>query len=176
MVLATQNPIEQEGTYPLPEAQLDRFMFKLRVSYPTRAEEREIMDRVDLLHTTKVDAVASKEEILSAREVVNEVYVDEKAKNYIVDLVQATRHPEAFGLELQNLIEYGASPRATIYLQQAARALAFLQGEGNVFPNDVKQIAMDVLRHRVIVTYEAEAENVTSEVIIRRILDTVPVP
>ena len=176
MVLATQNPIEQEGTYPLPEAQVDRFMFKLRVSYPTRAEEREIMDRVDLLHTTKVDAVASKEEILSAREVVNEVYVDEKAKNYIVDLVQATRHPEAFGLELQNLIEYGASPRATIYLQQAARALAFLQGEGNVFPNDVKQIAMDVLRHRVIVTYEAEAENVTSEDIIRRILDTVPVP
>lgn len=176
MVLATQNPIDQEGTYPLPEAQVDRFMFKLRVSYPTRAEEREIMDRVDLLHTTKVDAVASKEEILSAREVVNEVYVDEKAKNYIVDLVQATRHPEAFGLELQNLIEYGASPRATIYLQQAARALAFLQGEGNVFPNDVKQIAMDVLRHRVIVTYEAEAENVTSEDIIRRILDTVPVP
>ncbi|MDK1020217.1 MAG: MoxR family ATPase [Candidatus Hydrogenedentes bacterium] len=176
MVLATQNPIEQEGTYPLPEAQVDRFMLKLRVSYPTRAEEREIMDRVDLLHATEVRVVASKEEILTAREVVNEVYVDEKAKNYIVDLVRATRHPEAFGLELQNLIEYGASPRATIYLQQAARALAFLQGEGNVFPNDVKQIAMDVLRHRVIVTYEAEAENVTSEDIIRRILDTVPVP
>ncbi len=176
MVLATQNPIEQEGTYPLPEAQLDRFMLKLRVSYPTRAEEREIMDRVDLLHATEVRAVASKEEILSAREVVNGVYVDDKAKDYIVDLVQATRHPEAFGLELQNLIEYGASPRATMYLQQAARALAFLQGEGNVFPNDVKQIAMDVLRHRVIVTYEAEAENVTSEDIIRRILDTVPVP
>ena len=176
MVLATQNPIEQEGTYPLPEAQVDRFMLKLRVSYPTRAEEREIMDRVDLLHATEVRVVASKEEILTAREVVHEVYVDEKAKNYIVDLVRATRHPEAFGLELQNLIEYGASPRATIYLQQAARALAFLQGEGNVFPNDVKQIAMDVLRHRVIVTYEAEAENVTSEDIIRRILDTVPVP
>ncbi len=176
MVLATQNPIEQEGTYPLPEAQLDRFMLKLRVSYPTRAEEREIMDRVDLLHDTETNPVASKEEILSAREVVNEVYVDEKAKNYIVDIVQATRHPEAFGLELQNLIEYGSSPRATMYLQQAARALAFLQGEGNVFPNDIKQIAMDVLRHRVIVTYEAEAENVASEDIIRRILDTVPVP
>ncbi len=176
MVLATQNPIEQEGTYPLPEAQVDRFMLKLRVSYPTRAEEREIMDRVDLLHAVEVRAVVSKEEILSAREVVNEVYVDDKAKNYIVDLVQATRHPEAFGLELQNLIEYGASPRATMYLQQAARALAFLQGEGNVFPNDVKQVAMDVLRHRVIVTYEAEAENITSEDIIRRILDTVPVP
>ena len=176
MVLATQNPIEQEGTYPLPEAQLDRFMLKLRVSYPTRAEEREIMDRVDLLHPTQINVVASKEEILSAREVVNEVYVDEKAKNYIVDIVQATRHPEAFGLDLQNLIEYGASPRATMYLQQTARALAFLQGEGNVFPNDIKQIAMDVLRHRVIVTYEAEAENVASEDIIRRILDTVPVP
>jgi len=176
MVLATQNPIEQEGTYPLPEAQVDRFMFKLRISYPTRAEEREIMDRVDLLHKVEVKPAASKEEILSAREVVNEVYVDDKAKNYIVDIVQATRHPEAFGLDLKNLIEYGASPRATIYLQQAARALAFLQGEGNVFPNDVKQIAMDVLRHRIIVTYEAEAENVTSEDIVRRILDTVPVP
>ena len=176
MVLATQNPIEQEGTYPLPEAQLDRYMLKLRVSYPTRAEEREIMDRVDLLHTPKINVAASKEEILSAQEIVNEVYVDDKAKNYIVDIVQATRHPEAFGLDLQNLIEYGASPRATMYLQQAARALAFLQGEGNVFPNDIKQIAMDVLRHRVIVTYEAEAENVSSEDIIRRILDTVPVP
>lgn len=176
MVLATQNPIEQEGTYPLPEAQLDRFMFKLKVTYPTRSEEREIMDRVDLLHTTVVNPVVSREEILAAREVVNQIYVDDKAKNYIVDIVQATRHPEAFGLELQNLIEYGASPRATMYLQQAARALAFLQGEGNVFPNDVKQIAMDVLRHRIIVTYEAEAEDVTSEDIIRRILDTVPVP
>jgi len=176
MVLATQNPIEQEGTYPLPEAQVDRFMLKLKVSYPTRAEEREIMDRVDLLHDSHVEPVASKEEIISAREIVNQVYVDDKAKNYIVDIVQATRHPEAFGLDLKNLIEYGASPRATMYLQQTARALAFLQGEGNVFPNDVKQVAMDVLRHRVIVTYEAEAENVTSEDVIRRILDTVPVP
>ena len=176
MVLATQNPIDQEGTYPLPEAQVDRFMFKLRVSYPTRAEEREIMDRVDMLHETKIDAVVTKEEILNAREVVNEIYVDDKAKNYIVDIVRATRHPEAFGLKLEHLIEYGASPRATMYLQQAARALAFLQGEGNVFPNDIKQIAMDVLRHRVIVTYEAEAENVASEDIIRRILDAVPVP
>jgi MoxR-like ATPase len=140
MVLATQNPIEQEGTYPLPEAQVDRFMFKLKVSYPTRAEEREMMDRVDMLHEPKVNTVVSKEEIV------------------------------------KNLIEFGASPRATIYLQQAARALAFLQGEGNVFPNDVKQVAMDILRHRVIVTYEAEAENVASEDVIRKILDTVPVP
>ncbi|MCH7959836.1 MAG: MoxR family ATPase [Candidatus Hydrogenedentes bacterium] len=176
MVLATQNPIEQEGTYPLPEAQLDRFMLKLKVVYPSRAEEREIMDRVDLLHETKVKPVVTKAEILSAQEVVNQIYVDDKAKNYIVDVIQATRHPEAFGLDCKSLIEYGASPRATIYLQQAARALAFLQGEGNVFPNDVKQVAMDVLRHRVIVTYEAEAENVTSEDIVRRILDTVPVP
>jgi MoxR-like ATPase len=176
MVLATQNPIEQEGTYPLPEAQVDRFMFKLKVSYPTRAEEREMMDRVDLLHDPQVKPVVSREEILRAREIVNQIYVDDKAKNYIVDIVQATRHPEAFGLDMKNLIEYGASPRATIYLQQAARALAFLQGEGNVFPNDVKQVAMDILRHRVVITYEAEAENITSEDVVRRILDTVPVP
>ena len=176
MVLATQNPIEQEGTYPLPEAQMDRFMFKLRVNYPSRAEEREIMDRVDILHETKTRTAVSKQEILAAREVVNQVYVDDKAKNYIVDIVQATRYPEKFGLNFKNLIEYGASPRATVFLQQAARAQAFLQGEGNVFPNDVKQVAMDILRHRIIVTYEAEAENITSEDIIRKILDAVPVP
>ncbi len=176
MVLATQNPIEQEGTYPLPEAQVDRFMLKLKVNYPSKVEEREIMDRVDMLHQPEVRSVVTKQEILDAREVVNQIYVDEKAKNYIVDIVQATRHPDAFGMDIGHLIEYGASPRATIYLQQAARALAFLQGEGNVFPNDVKQVAMDLLRHRVIVTYEAEAENMTSEDIIRKILDTVPVP
>ena len=176
MVLATQNPIEQEGTYPLPEAQVDRFMLKLRVNYPTRDEEREIMDRVNLLHEVQPRPVVTKQEILDAREVVNAIYVDNKAKNYIVDLVQATRNPSAFGLNMKHLIEYGASPRATIYLQQAAKAQAFMQGEGNVFPNDVKQVAMDVLRHRVIVTYEAEAENMTSEDIIRKILDTVPVP
>ncbi|MDX9973831.1 MAG: MoxR family ATPase [FCB group bacterium] len=176
LVLATQNPIEHEGTYNLPEAQVDRFMFKLKVTYPTRGEEREIMDRVDVLHDVRVRAVVTREEILRAREVVNQIYVDEKAKNYIVDIVQATRHPDVFGLKMSHLIEYGASPRATIYLQQAARALAFLQGEGNVFPNDVKQVAMDVLRHRVIVTYEAEAENLSSEDVVRRILDTVPVP
>jgi MoxR-like ATPase len=176
LVMATQNPIEQEGTYPLPEAQVDRFMLKLKVNYPTRDEERQIMDRVNVLHETQVETVATREEILKAREIVNQIYVDDKAKNYIVDIVQATRNPEAFGLNIRPLIEYGASPRATIFLQQAARALAFLQGEGNVFPNDVKQVAMDVLRHRIIVTYEAEAENMTSEDIIRKILDTVPVP
>jgi MoxR-like ATPase len=176
MVMATQNPIEQEGTYPLPEAQVDRFMLKLKVAYPSRSEEREIMDRVNILHETEVRPVVTKEDITRAREVVNQIYVDDKAKNYIVDIVQATRYPETFGLNMKDLIEYGASPRATIYLQQAARALAFLQGEGNVFPNDVKQVAMDILRHRVIVTYEAEAENLSSEDIIRKILETVPVP
>ena len=176
MVLATQNPIEQEGTYPLPEAQVDRFMLKLRVNYPSRAEERQIMDRVDLLHEKTVPAVVTKEQIINARELVNQIYVDDKVKNYIVDIVYATRRPDTFGLDISHLIEYGASPRASIYLQQAARALAFLQGEGNVFPNDVKQIATDILRHRVIVTYEAEAENQSSEDIIRRILETVPVP
>ncbi len=176
MVLATQNPIEQEGTYPLPEAQVDRFMLKLKVTYPTKVEEREIMDRVNVLHETAVSKVITRQDILRARDVVNQIYVDDKAKNYIVDIVQATRNPEAFGLNIKHLIEYGASPRATIYLQQAARALAFLQGEGNVFPNDVKQVAMDILRHRVIVTYEAEAENMTSEDVIRKILETVPVP
>lgn len=176
MVLATQNPIEQEGTYPLPEAQVDRFMLKLKITYPSRMEEREIMDRVDVLHKKAVSSVVTKQEILDAREVVNQIYVDDKAKNYIVDIVHATRYPDTFGLKLNHLIEYGASPRATIYLQQGARALAFLQGEGNVFPNDVKQVAMDILRHRVKVSYEAEAENMTSEDIIRKILDAVPVP
>lgn len=176
MVLATQNPIEQEGTYPLPEAQTDRFMLKLKITYPTKAEEREIMDRVDMLKPPRVSRVVTRAEIMEARQVVNSIYVDDKAKNYIVDIVHATRNPEAFGLKMNHLIEYGASPRATIYLQQAARAMAFLQGEGNVFPNDVKQVAMDVLRHRVKETYEAEAENTTSEDIIRKILETVPVP
>jgi MoxR-like ATPase len=176
MVLATQNPIEQEGTYPLPEAQMDRFMFKLKVGYPSRSEEREIMDRVDVLHTTVLESAVTREEILEAREIVNQIYVDDKAKDYIVDIVQATRNPEQFGLDIGHLIEYGASPRATIYLQQASRALAFMQGEGNVFPNDVKQVAMDILRHRVMTSYEAEAEEITSEDVIRKILDTVPVP
>ncbi len=176
MVLATQNPIEQEGTYPLPEAQMDRFMLKLKVGYPSRAEEREIMDRVDLLHPQSLTPVITPAQVMEAREIVNRIYVDAKAKNYIVDIVWATREPEAFGLQIRHLIEYGASPRATIYLQQAARAMAFLQGEGNVFPNDVKQVAMDVLRHRIKPTYEAEAENITAEDIIRKILDTVPVP
>lgn len=176
MVLATQNPLEHEGTYPLPEAQIDRFMLKVRITYPSREEERTIMDRVDLLSRRKVAAVVTRQEILDARALVNEIYVDAKVKDYIVDLVHATRQPEAFGLKMSHLIEYGASPRATLFLQQGARALAFLQGEGNVFPHDVKQIAMDVLRHRVKESYEAEAENITPELLIKKILETVPVP
>jgi MoxR-like ATPase len=176
MVLATQNPLEHEGTYPLPEAQIDRFMLKVKISYPTREEERHIMDRVDLLNRRRVEPVVTRHEVLEARAVVNEIYVDPKAKEYIVDIVQATRQPEAFGLKMSHLIEYGASPRATLYLQQGARALAFLQGEGNVYPHDVKQIAMDVLRHRVRESYEAEAENITPEQLIKKILETVPVP
>jgi len=176
MVLATQNPLEHEGTYPLPEAQVDRFMLKVKITYPTKDEERAIMDRVDILHRRPVDAVVTRAEVLEAREVVNDIYVDPKAKDYIVDIVHATRKPEAFGLPIGHLIEYGASPRATLYLQQGARAMAFLQGEGNVYPHDIKQIAMDVLRHRVKESYEAEAEGLAPEHIIKQILETVPVP
>ena len=176
MVLATQNPLEHEGTYPLPEAQVDRFMLKVKITYPSREEERTIMDRVDLLSRRKVEAVVTRQELLDTRALVNEIYVDTKVKDYIVDIVHATRQPEAFGLKMTHLIEYGASPRATLFLQQGARALAFLQGEGNVFPHDVKQIAMDVLRHRVKESYEAEAENITPELLIKKILETVPVP
>jgi MoxR-like ATPase len=176
MVLATQNPLEHEGTYPLPEAQVDRFMLKVKISYPSREEERAIMDRVDLLHQRAVEAVVTRQEVLEAREVVNDIYIDPKAKDYIVDIVHATRKPELYGLQIGHLIEYGASPRATLFLQQGARAMAFLQGEGNVYPHDVKQIAMDVLRHRVKESYEAEAENVTPEHIIKQILETIPVP
>ena len=176
MVLATQNPIEQEGTYPLPEAQVDRFMLKLRVSYPTKVEEKAILDRIDLLHAPEVSPILTKENVLEMREVVNQIYVDEKIKNYIVDIVYATRYPDAYGLNISHLIEYGASPRASLYLQQTARAVAFLQGEGNVFPHDVKTMAPDVLRHRIKVSYEAEAENITSDDIVRKILDNIPVP
>ncbi|MGC8739106.1 MAG: AAA family ATPase [Candidatus Hydrogenedens sp.] len=176
MVLATQNPIEQEGTYPLPEAQVDRFMLKLKVTYPNRNEEKTILERIDLLHQPSVSTILSKQQVLEMREVVNQIYVDEKIKNYIVDIVQTTRNPDLFGLKINHLIEYGASPRASLYLQQTARAWAFLQGEGNVFPHDIKTMAPDVLRHRIKVSYEAEAENITSEDIIQKILDHVPVP
>ena len=177
LVLATQNPLEQEGTYPLPEAQIDRFMMKVLVGYPNRAEERAILDAMatsDALPSVR--PVVTAQQILNARHVVNTLYVDDKIRNYIVDLVLATRPPIAKSLNLEGFIQTGASPRATINLTLAARAIAFLNGRHYVTPQDVKTIALDVLRHRVSVTYEAEAENVTSEDVIHKILDALPVP
>jgi len=178
MVLATQNPIEQEGTYPLPEAQVDRFMLKVKVGYPSRDEEKEILRRVAHLDGMPgVDPVIEPAEILKARRAVDSVYMDEKIENYIVDLVFASRQPEDFGLsELEPLIQYGGSPRASIYLALAAKAHAFLRHRGYVTPDDVRAIGMDVLRHRIIVSYEAEAEEITSEDVIKRIFAGVEVP
>ncbi len=177
LVLATQNPIEQEGTYPLPEAQLDRFMLKLNITYPSREEERQILDRMSRIgNKIEVNAVIRPEDILKAREIVDSIYIDDKIKDYIVNLVFATREPAAYKLPIEDYIEYGASPRATIYLTLGAKAYAFLQGRGYVTPQDVKSIGMDVLRHRVFVTYEAEAEEITSENLIQKIFDEIPVP
>lgn len=177
MVLATQNPIEQEGTYPLPEAQLDRFMLKLKIDYPNKQEERQILDRMAVTDKKfDIKPVISPAQIAEVRAVVDEIYIDEKIKDYIVDVVTATREPDKYGLKLANLINYGASPRATIYLAIAARAHAFTQQRGYVTPQDVKSIGMDVLRHRVIVSYEAEAEDKTSESVIQTIFDNIEVP
>jgi len=177
LVLATQNPIEQEGTYQLPEAQLDRFMFKLNIGYPEKTEERTILD---LMATSApdlhVDAVIEPNQIIASRDLVNQIYIDDRVKDYIVDVVWATREPASYNLALEGLIRYGASPRATIYLALGARAHAFLNGRGYVTPQDVKSIGPDVLRHRIIVSYEAEAEAVTSETIIERIFAGLPVP
>jgi MoxR-like ATPase len=177
LVLATQNPIEQEGTYPLPEAQVDRFMLKLRIGYPTREEERQILDRMALTRAEPTaKPVVTPDEIMAARELVDAIYVDDKIKDYVVSLVFATREPAAAGLDLGPLVQYGASPRATLALTLAAKANAFLNGRGYVTPQDVKTIGPDVLRHRVIVTYEAEAEEIDSDEIVRRVFDGVPVP
>ena len=177
LVLATQNPIEQEGTYPLPEAQVDRFMLKLKVTYPARADERRILDAMAVTAPAfEVRPAADPEAVRRARALVDRIYVDEKIKEYILDIVFATRDPEAFRLDLKPLIRYGASPRATIYLTLAARAHALLCGRGYVTPQDVKTLAPDVLRHRVIVSYEAEAEEITSDRLIERILSELPVP
>ena len=177
LVLATQNPIEQEGTYPLPEAQVDRFMLKLRVTYPSRDEEKEIVRRMAGGAAIPVDAVAKPQDILAARAEIAGLHVEERVMDYLVDLVVATRDPKAAGLaDLAPLIEYGASPRATIALAQAARAHAFLRGRAFVTPDDVKAIAPDVLRHRVVLTFEAEAEEVSSDELVRRFLDRVPTP
>jgi MoxR-like ATPase len=177
LVLATQNPIEQEGTYPLPEAQVDRFMLKLIVDYPSREEERIILDRMALTRRAlSVQPVLDPAQILEARRLIDEIYIDDKIKDYIVALVHATRRPAEYRLPIANWIDYGASPRATIFLALGARATAFLNGRGYVTPQDVKEIAPDVLRHRVIISYEAEAEEKTSEDVVRQILDHVPVP
>ena len=178
LVLATQNPIEQEGTYPLPEAQVDRFMLKLITTYPRKEEELEILNRMTTGEPAEVEQVVSLEDIVRAKSIINQVYMDEKIKQYIVDLVFATRKPEDYGelADIRDLVEYGASPRATIYLATAARAHAFLRRRGYVTPEDVKSIGMDVLRHRVIVTYEAEAEDMTSEQILKRVFDCVEIP
>ena len=177
LVLATQNPIEQEGTYPLPEAQVDRFMLKLRVGYPTRDEEKEIMRRMASGEPIPIDHVASPEAVMAARARIADLYMDERIMDYIVDIVHATREPAAAGLDdLAPLIEFGASPRATIALAQASRANAFLRGRAFVTPDDVKAIAPDVLRHRVLTTYEAEAEEVTSDDIVTKVLAKIESP
>jgi MoxR-like ATPase len=177
LVLATQNPLEQEGTYQLPEAQLDRFMLKLNVDYPTKIEERQILD---LMGTSapdfSVQGVANPEMIVRSRDVVNRIFIDDRVKDYIVDLIWATRRPADYQLGMDGLIRYGASPRATIYLTLAARAHAFLEGRGYVTPHDVKSVGPDVLRHRIIVSYEAEAEEVTSDTIVQRVFAGLPVP
>ncbi len=177
IVLATQNPVEQEGTYPLPEAQVDRFMLKVKVGYPTRDEEKEILNRMAGDSVPKAQKVVTPEQIAQARAVLHRIYVDEKVKDYILNIVFATREPAKFGLkDIEDYIQYGASPRATIALTQAARAHAFLRHRGFVTPEDVKAIGLDVLRHRVSITYEAEAEELTPERIIQRVFERVEVP
>ena len=177
MVLATQNPIEQEGTYPLPEAQVDRFMLKLEVTYPTKAEEQQVLRRMAKSNKNlEVNRVVTPEDIVRLRELTDDIYMDEKIEEYILNLVEATREPEKHGLDIRPYLRYGASPRATIFLTMAARAHAFINGRGYVTPQDVKSIGMDVLRHRVILTYEAEADEKTPEDIVKQILDTVDVP
>ena len=177
LVMATQNPIEQEGTYPLPEAQVDRFMLKVVIDYPPREDELQILRRMTKSDLPTAQSVASPETILKARGIINDIYVDEKIENYIVDTVMATRKPAEFGLkDMENLIEYGASPRASIYLTMGAKAFAFLRGRGYVTPEDVRAIGMEVLRHRIIPSYEAEAESITTETIVTKIFETVEMP
>ena len=176
LVMATQNPIEQEGTYPLPEAQVDRFMFKLVIDYPQKSEEREIMKRVGFETPIDIQQMVTPEQIEDMVRLIREIYMDEKLKDYIVDLVFATRKPEEYKIDIKDYIQFGASPRATIYLSLAARAYAFLQGRAYVTPQDIKTIAPDVLRHRIILTYEAEAEDISTEQIIGHVFDHVEVP
>jgi MoxR-like ATPase len=176
LVLATQNPIEQEGTYPLPEAQSDRFMLKVRIGYPERAEEKLILQRAGLTDLPKLEPRASRDDVLAARGALNTIYVDEKIQDYVLDLVTATRRPRDFGLALEGYVSFGASPRATLFLVRGAQALALIAGRAYVLPEDVKGIAPDVLRHRIHVSYEAEAEGIDGEEVARRILEQVRVP
>jgi MoxR-like ATPase len=177
MVMATQNPIEQEGTYPLPEAQIDRFMLKLNVTYPSKQEEGRILETMARQHIPSLSSTIPAERILAARETADTIYVDDKIKNYVLDLVQATRVPEKYSLEkIKPWILYGASPRATIYLVQAAKAYAFIQGRGYVTPEDIKAVGLDVMRHRVLLTYEAEAENISSETVLNTVFEAIEVP
>ena len=178
MVIATQNPIEQEGTYPLPEAQVDRFMLKIHIDYPTREEEKLIMQRISNANNAyQVKQVVSLAEIMQARKVFDEIYIDENLQDYIINIVTSTRNPESYQLSsLKGMIQFGASPRASIFLNRAAKAYAFLQRRGYVVPHDIKSIGMDVLRHRVILSYEAEAENITTDDILKKIFDTLEVP
>ena len=177
MVLATQNPIEQEGTYPLAEAQVDRFMMKLKLTYPTRSEEEEILNRMMVEKKIDVEALLDRDRLLELRKTTDQVYLDAKMRRYIIDLIVATRDPRAAGLpDLAELIEFGASPRATLFLARAVKGLALVRGRGYVIPEDVKEVAPDVLRHRIVTTYEAEAEDVTSDDVIARMLDRVEVP
>ena len=177
LVMATQNPVDQEGTYPLPEAQIDRFMLKVKITHPDRDEERQILDLMGRTNAApETQQVVTVEDILKAREVINSIYTDDKVKDYIVDMVCCTRYPERYGIDVADFIQLGASPRATIALTLTAKAHAFLRGRGFVTPQDVKSVAQDVLRHRVSVTFEAEAEEKNSETIIQKILDELPVP
>jgi MoxR-like ATPase len=176
-VLATQNPIEQEGTYPLPEAQLDRFMFKVKLTYPTKDDELIILDRMSgVAPDLQVSPTLAESDLRELQKAIDAIYVDPKIKSYVLDIVHATRRPADYGLDLAPLIQFGASPRATLYLIRASKGEAFLDGRGYVTPQDVKACALDVLRHRILVTYEAEAEELTPETIVERVLSGVPVP
>jgi MoxR-like ATPase len=177
LVMATQNPIEQEGTYPLPEAQVDRFMLKVIVNYPSRDEELEILRRMTKGEVPEARAVTTPEQIIKARKTIYDIYVDEKIENYIVDIVMATREPSRYGLDdLGSLIDYGASPRASIYLTIGAKAYAFLRGRGYVTPEDIRAIGMEVLRHRIIPSYEAEAEDITPETLVTKVFEKIEIP
>jgi len=177
MVLATQNPIEQEGTYPLPEAQIDRFLLKIKITYPNKEEEKDIVERIAVAGEPTIKPVVNPKDIIKARDLCKEIYIDNKIKDYIINLVFATREPKQYGLdELSGLIRYGASPRASIYLTSTARALAFLKRRGFVIPEDIKELAPDILRHRIILTYEAEAEEITTDDVIQKLLGGVEVP